>query len=198
MTDFQVFFIEGFEHITDFDGIDHIAFVCALTSIYLLSDWRKLLILITAFTIGHSITLALSSFNLLSFDRDIIEFLIPLTILLTAVYNLASTRSLMKENTSIRKQSAAYTLAAIFGLIHGLGFSSYLKSLFGKDENIVVQLLSFNLGLEAGQLIIVAVLLFISFIFVNTLKLKQITYVRVINSLVIILSVRMCIERFPF
>jgi hypothetical protein len=198
MTDFELFFVEGFQHITDIKGIDHIIFIAALTSLYLYSDWKKLLVLITAFTIGHSVTLALSSMNVMEFNRDTIEFLIPVTILVTALYNIIVSSTQLRNGKSTQPMQVVYAMALVFGLIHGLGFSSYLKSLFGRDENIIVRLLSFNLGLEIGQLIIVAVLLFISFIFVRLLKLQQLYYIILINSAVFVIAVRMCIERFPF
>jgi hypothetical protein len=193
MTDFEIFFSEGVKHITDLDGIDHILFIAALTIRFLLNDWKKLLILITAFTIGHSITLALSSFEIVQFPRAITEFLIALTILITAVVNMIKTND---RSPSSRK--LMYVMALFFGLIHGLGFSSYLRSMFGKDESIIVQLLSFNLGIEVGQLLIVGILLLISYIFVRLLKISQRDYVLVASGAVAALALQMCLERFPY
>lgn len=151
MSQFALYFQLGIEHILDILGYDHIMFVVALTAIYLLREWRRLLILVTAFTIGHSITLALATLRVVNFNSELIEFLIPVTIFITAISNLFkkdSYRSSAQINTN-------YVYALFFGLIHGLGFSNYLRSLLGSDKTIVPQLLAFNLGLEVGQIIIV-------------------------------------------
>lgn len=164
MSEFQLYFILGKDHILDYaNGYDHILFVVALCSLYLLRDWKKILILVTAFTIGHSITLALSTLNIVSVNAELIEFLIPLTIFITAFSNIFR----QEENQSTLSLQLNYGYAIFFGLIHGLGFSNYLKTLLGKDESIVTQLLAFNLGLEFGQIIIVAIFLIIAFILVD-------------------------------
>lgn len=164
MSEFQLYFILGKDHILDYaNGYDHILFVVALCAMYLVRDWKKILILVTAFTIGHSITLALSTLNIVSVNPELIEFLIPLTIFITAFSNIFR----QEENQSTLSLQLNYGYALFFGLIHGLGFSNYLKTLLGKDESIVTQLLAFNLGLEFGQIIIVAIFLTIAFILVD-------------------------------
>lgn len=164
MSEFQLYFILGKDHILDYaNGYDHILFVVALCAMYLLKDWKKVLILITAFTIGHSVTLALSTLNIVSVNPELIEFLIPLTIFITAFSNIFR----KEESHSTLSLQLNYGYALFFGLIHGLGFSNYLKTLLGKDESIVTQLLAFNLGLEFGQIIIVAIFLTIAFILVD-------------------------------
>ncbi|MDR6338317.1 uncharacterized protein YacL [Filimonas zeae] len=192
MSNFGLFFQTGIEHITDLNGIDHILFVTALCLRYAVSDWRKLLILVTAFTIGHSITLALSTLNILVFSRDWTEFLIAVTILITAISNLSN-----REHTVNRKMPLLYLLALVFGLIHGLGFSSLLKSMLGKDENIIVELLAFNLGLEVGQLCIVAVILFLSFIFIRILRRNKREVIVFVSGAIAALALQMMIERIP-
>lgn len=169
MSEFQLYFELGYQHILDIQGYDHILFVIALCTIYLASDWKRVLVLITAFTIGHSITLALSTLRVINYRSEIIEFLIPVTILITALSNIFK-----KERYSHkRKIQANYVLALFFGLIHGLGFSNYLRSLLGGDKSIISQLLAFNIGLEAGQIIIVAIFLTIGFIFVEILGISR-------------------------
>lgn len=164
MSEFQLYFVLGKDHILDYlNGYDHILFVIALCAMYLLKDWKKLLILVTAFTIGHSITLALSTLNIVTIRPELIEFLIPLTIFITAVSNIFR----QEENQTTFSLQLNYGYALFFGLIHGLGFSNYLKSILGKDESIFTQLLAFNLGLEFGQLIIVSIFLVIAFILVD-------------------------------
>src|SRR5262249_54497358 len=148
-------FQEGIHHITDLRGYDHILFVAALCLPYLLKDWRKVLILVTAFTIGHSLTLALSVYHKILVPTRWIEFLIPITILLTAAENLRV------KNFDFKHSNLRYASALVFGLIHGMGFSNYLRSMMGKEENILTQLLAFNIGLEVGQISIVLVVLFL-------------------------------------
>lgn len=192
MSDFGLFFQTGVEHITDLNGIDHILFVTALCLRYVSSDWKKLLILITAFTIGHSITLALSTLNIVWFSRNWTEFLIAVTIFITALSNLA-----VKENSNNRRMTPVYLLTLVFGLIHGLGFSSLLKSMLGKDQSIITELLAFNLGLEAGQLCIVAVMLILSFIFIRIMHFNKREFIVFVSGAIAVLALQMMIERFP-
>ena len=148
---FQLYFKLGFQHILDFQGFDHILFVLALCAVYVARDWKKILILITAFTIGHSLTLALATFDVVQIRSDVIEFLIPVTIALTALATLFKPKPTIGKGTQLN-----YLFAVFFGLVHGLGFSNYLKELLGKESSIWQPLLAFNLGLEVGQIVIVA------------------------------------------
>jgi hypothetical protein len=193
MNDFKLYFEIGYKHIADLSGLDHILFVMALCLRYQFADWRKLLILVTAFTIGHSITLALSVFNVVNYSMKWIEFLIPVTIVITAVSNLFVKKFVFKS-----KFPLIYFLALIFGLIHGLGFSSYLKSLLGSEKNVVWQLLAFNVGLEAGQILIVTAVLLISFIFVTILKCNRREYLLYATGGIFAIALQMAIERIPF
>ena len=163
MSEFRLYYGLGLDHILDVNGYDHILFVVVLCALYQSTDWRKVLILITAFTIGHSITLALATMRIITVNADLIEFLIPVTILFTAVSNLFTKEDRIAEGKIWRN----YMYAGFFGLIHGLGFSNYLRALLGKDEAIILQLFAFNVGLEVGQIIIVGLFLAISFIFVG-------------------------------
>lgn len=193
MSDFGIFFQTGIEHITDvLNGIDHVLFVTALCLRYAWNDWKKLLVLVTAFTIGHSITLALSTFNIIGFSRDWTEFLIAVTILVTALYNLFA-----KDAGKPTKQPVIYSLALLFGLIHGLGFSSMLKSMLGRDQNIVWQLFAFNLGLEIGQLLIVLVILLLSFIFVYILRINRRELLVFVSGGIAAIAIQMMVARIP-
>lgn len=180
MNEFQLYFGLGKEHILDPNGYDHILFVVALCALYQLSDWRHVLILVTAFTVGHSITLALATLNIISVQSEVVEFLIPLTIFITAVSNI------LKKGDSFGGRAARinYFYAAFFGLIHGLGFSNFLRSILGRDRSIVSQLLAFNLGLEFGQIIIVVLFLLAGFIFVDILNVSRRDWKLVISSAV--------------
>jgi hypothetical protein len=179
MSEFILYFGLGKDHILDYvNGYDHILFVVALCALYLAEDWRKILILVTAFTIGHSITLALSTLQIISVKTELIEFLIPLTIFITAFSNL-----FRKEDQITRRVvQTNYGYALFFGLIHGMGFSNYLKAILGKDTSIISQLLAFNLGLEFGQIIVVAIFLALGFISVDLAGVSRRDWKMVISS----------------
>jgi len=191
MQDFPLYFELGWQHILDWKGYDHILFVMVLCGTYLLSDWRKVLILVTAFTIGHSITLALSVFKIIHVKTDLIEFLIPVTILVTAASNILAGKSKPKG------LYLKYAFALFFGLIHGLGFSNYLNSLLGKSTNIVAELFAFNVGLEFGQIIIVLGILIFSFLLLNVLKVKKWDWTFFLSSAIFGISFIMAAERWP-
>jgi hypothetical protein len=181
MSEFQLYFVLGKDHILDYkNGYDHILFVIALCALYIGRDWKKILILVTAFTIGHSITLALSTLSIVNVKAELIEFLIPLTIFITAVSNLFKN----ENSISDRAMQMNYLYASFFGLIHGLGFSNYLKSILGRDESIVTQLFAFNLGLEFGQIIIVVLFMSVCFILVDLFGLNRRDWKMVISSAV--------------
>ena len=180
----------GFRHIIDWAGLDHILFIVALTLRYIWTDWKKLLVLITAFTIGHSITLALSTLEWVNFPIAWVETLIPITILITAFANLW-----VKSFNFNEKYPLIYFFALFFGLIHGLGFSYYLKSLLGKEQSILGPLFSFNIGLEVGQLLMVSVLLIISFIFVSLMKVQRKLYLQIGSVIAIGLALNMVFDR---
>ena len=180
----------GFRHIMDWEAWDHILFVLVLTIRYQWTDWKKLLVLITAFTIGHSITLALSTLNWVNFPTALVEFLIPVTIVFTAVSNY-----LVKTFDFRSKYPLIYFLALFFGLIHGLGFSTFLKSMLGKEESILAPLFTFNIGLELGQLLIVSIILIISFIFVSVLKVNRLRYVQIGSGIAMAFALSMVFDR---
>ena len=192
MGDFGFYLREGFYHITDWKGYDHILFVLALCLPYPAKNWRQVLILITAFTIGHSITLALSVFNRILISSSWIEFLIPVTILITALENVR------RNNTGQTQNRWRYGSALLFGLIHGMGFSNYLKSMLGKDESIITQLLAFNVGLELGQLLIVVAVFFVGFVFVQLLNIKRSSWTLFVSGGIFGISLIMALERLPF
>ena len=191
MHEFWMYVQIGFNHIANLSGMDHILFVAALCIRYQLPDWIKWLILVTAFTIGHSITLVLSVFNYLDFSTNWIEFFIPVTILITSISNM-----FVKKFSFNTKFPVIYFFALFFGLIHGLGFSFYLKSLLGISQNIAPALLAFNLGLEIGQILIVMAILVISFIFVMLLKAPRRDFILIVSGGILALSLQMAIERY--
>ena len=157
MTEFELYLRLGFEHISDLNGYDHILFVIALAAVYPLREWKHLLILVTAFTIGHSVTLALSTLGWMNVDADLIETLIPITIFITAALNIFERFAKDPEKAVQRDWRFKYGLAIGFGLIHGLGFSNYLRAILGGEQSLVLPLFSFNVGLEIGQLVILVI-----------------------------------------
>ena len=191
MQDFPLYFELGWQHILDWKGYDHILFVMVLCGIYTLGDWRKVLVLVTAFTIGHSITLALSVLKIITVKTDLIEFLIPVTIVITALSNIVS------KNAKGKGITFKYLLALFFGLIHGMGFSNYLNSLLGKSTNIVAELFAFNIGLEFGQVIIVVAVLLLSFILINIIRIKKWDWTFFLSSAIFGIAFIMAAERLP-
>jgi len=169
MSQFETYLRLGFQHISDINGYDHILFLIALCAVYRLYQWKRILILVTAFTIGHSVTLALSALKIILVPSAIIEFLIPVTIFLTAIFNVSKKEI---EDTSA-KVNLNYALALFFGLIHGMGFSNYFRALLGMESSIVQPLLAFNIGLELGQLLIVAIILAASVVALTFLRVAH-------------------------
>ncbi len=190
---FSLYLDLGFEHIADLNAYDHILFLIAISLVYTLKDWKKVLILATAFTIGHSITLALSTLKIIIIGSDLIEFLIPVTIFISAIASF----SFQPDSFSKKKHLFKYFSALFFGLIHGLGFSNYLKALLSEENDIVMPLFAFNVGLEAGQILIVILYLLIAFFIVRILKVPRRDYVLIVSGAIAGISLIMLIERFP-
>jgi uncharacterized membrane protein YfcA len=193
MEDFKLYFGIGTQHILTWEAMDHILFVAALCLRYQIKDWKKVVVLVTAFTIGHSITLVLSALQLVHVNTRWIEFLIPLTIVATAINNLLQRKQQVEHPSRL---PLIYFFALFFGLIHGLAFANSLLSLIGGD-NLVVPLLAFNLGIEAAQLLVVAIILAISFIFVQLMRVRRTWWVWGASTLVLLASLKMAFERWP-
>lgn len=191
MQDFLFYLKLGWEHIISLDALDHQLFVLVLVAVYTYNDWRKILVLVTAFTIGHSITLALSILDVIRIPGNWVEFLIPLTILLTAIDNILMRN---KQNNLMKMN---YYLALFFGLIHGMGFAKTARLMMAKEQNIVTPLLGFNIGLELGQVIVVVVILMIEFFLIKFFKLKKIHWILFASGITLLISLKLCIERFP-
>jgi hypothetical protein len=185
---FPTYFQLGFEHITDINGYDHMLFLLALCAAYVYSDWKKILVLVTAFTVGHSITLSLAVLNIIPVNSDWVEFLIPVTVVATAVKNLV----LKQEKAA----TAAYLMALGFGLIHGMGFSNYLRSLLG--DELLLPLFSFNLGIEVGQLLVVAAIFLIQFVLINAISGKHKHWNLAVSLVAGGISLLLAAQRTPF
>ncbi|WP_133274049.1 HupE/UreJ family protein [Hymenobacter radiodurans] len=180
MSVFSTYLQLGFFHIFNLQAYDHLVFLLALCAPYVLSDWRRVVALVTSFTVGHSITLALATLGFVQYSTTLIEVLIPVTILLTCVVNTSRAGRDFKRNQPI-VLTLPNALAAIFGLIHGLGFSSYLRELLGQNSRPVVELLAFNVGVELGQLLIVALILVLGFIVLRVFRAARRDWVLVVS-----------------
>ena len=172
MHPFEFYLKLGFEHIANLNGYDHILFLVVLCAVYQINQWRNILILVTAFTIGHSITLFIVSLDFFSIPSRIIKLLIPITILITSLQNVINIKQI--ENSS--RMGKNYFMALFFGLIHGMDFSNYFKALIMSPDEIVIPLLGFNIGIELGQLLIVLFIVLTSFIFLNIIKIKHLKW----------------------
>ena len=191
MTDFLFYLQLGWEHIISIDALDHQLFILALVAIFSFQDLKKVLILVTAFTLGHSFTLALSAFDVIRFPSNWVEFLISCTIVFTALDNLIFSKN---EDKLIKLN---YFLALIFGLIHGMGFANSVRMMLAKEQSIVIPLLGFNIGLEIGQIAVVIIVLSIFYILSTFLKLKKKHWVMLVSAPILIFSIKMALERIP-
>jgi hypothetical protein len=192
MQDLGFYFELGWHHIIAWNALDHLLFVLALSAIYLIGNWRQVLVLVTAFTIGHSLTLALSVYNIVRVDDKWVEFLIPCTIIVTAVLNL------LEKDYRPKSLRLNYFLALFFGLIHGLGFANYIRFMISKHESMGRSLFGFNIGLEAGQIVVVTSILFVSFLLVDKLGLKRRWWVWGLSIIALVTAFKMALERLPF
>ena len=190
MDDFTLYFKMGLHHVLDFSAYDHILFLIVLAVVFNFKQWRKVLWLVTLFTIGHSITLALSAFEIIKIKVAVIEFLIPLTIFITGLVNIITINKTAKGNENIN-----LLFALFFGLIHGLGFSNYFKMMVGREEDKLFPLIEFALGIEAAQIIIVLGILSIGTLILSVKKIKREYWILISSSIVILISIKMMFER---
>ncbi|HEX6849258.1 MAG TPA: HupE/UreJ family protein [Chitinophagaceae bacterium] len=191
MSDFSFYFRIGWQHIIGRDALDHQLFILALAAIYVIKDWRQVLILVTAFTIGHSVTLFLSVKEIITINSNWVEFLIPCTIIFTAITNL-----FLKKFTP-KTIRINYFLALFFGLIHGLGFANTIRLALASDQSLGWGLFGFNVGLEAGQIVVVLIILLISFIVLSVFKVNRREWVIFASACAFSNAIVTAIERWP-
>jgi len=200
-SEFAVYFRLGVEHIADIRGYDHILFIAALTVAYSLREWKRLLILVTAFTLGHSVTLALATIGAIRVNTTVIEVLIPVTILMTSVFNIAdsivATSSAEGATRARRHHKVLYGLAGGFGLIHGLGFSSFLRVVLGEEESIVVPLFAFNVGLEIGQMMIVTAIFVAGALVTKLMGMVRRDWLLIVSGATAGIAITLIIDRMP-
>ena len=191
MSEFWIYFQIGLRHVLDIKAYDHVLFLIALTVPYSCKDWKRVLILISIFTLGHTISLLLSVFGIIMIKAVFVEFLIPITILVTAFFNLFTAgKSSKKESISI-----IGFITLFFGIIHGLGFSNYFKSILtGSAKEKLIPTLEFALGIEAAQIIVVLIVLILSFAVQTIFRFSKRDWTLVMSSFVIGVVLPMIIE----
>ena len=170
----------GFKHVLDFNGYDHILFLIVLAVIFSFSQWKKVLLMITFFTVGHTFTLSLATYQIVTIKETVIEFLIPITILITAVVNILkfSINSPKREKTNL-------FFALFFGLIHGLGFSNFLRVTLGRSEDKLIPMLEFALGIELAQIVIVLSVLILGTVLIHFFRVSKRDWVVITSAIVI-------------
>lgn len=191
MSEFWIYFEKGFRHILDLSGYDHILFLMALTIPYAFKDWKKLLLLVTIFTVGHTLALLLSVFGIVIIKVNSIEFLIPITILIIAFFNLFTAGKSSKQESI----SVIGFLTLFFGIIHGLSFAGYFKTIVGgSSQSKLLPLSEFSLGIEASQIIVVLLVLILSYIVQTFFRFSKRDWTLVMSSFVIGVVLPMIIQ----
>ena len=181
MSDFWLYFQLGLEHVLDWNAYDHILFLIVLVVGYSFSSWKKVLWLVSIFTIGHTLALFLSAYEIVIVDTRYVELLIPITILITAIYNVVTAgKNIQKSNFNL-----LYITTVFFGLIHGLGFSTYFKMIAEGAGKKFWPLIEFALGIETAQVIVVLLVLILGFIMQNVLRFSRKDWIVVTSSIVI-------------
>ena len=192
MEGFLVYLRLGFDHIQDWAGYDHMLFLLALVTTASLASWRQLLILVTAFTVGHSITLAMATFDVFRLQASLVETLIPMTIVVTSLFNLTQLNTTRRATVRDR---LPYLLTLMFGLVHGLGFSNYLRAMLGVEENLFLPLLAFHVGLQVGQVIVVTGILIASTLIQNAIQIPRRYWIVFMSGCTFGISLLMALER---
>lgn len=190
MEDFILYLTLGLSHVLDWQAYDHIIFLIALAVIYNFNNWKKVISLVTLFTIGHTLTLGLAAYNIINLDIEIVEFLIPVTIFITALVNILTIDKVKRKASNIN-----LIFALIFGLIHGLGFSNYFRMLMDDTEAKIVPLIEFAVGIEIAQVIVVVSILALGYIAQNIFRVSKRDWILVLSSIVIGITIPMLLER---
>lgn len=191
MSDFLLYLKLGLTHVLDWQAYDHILFLIVLVAAYNFSNWKRIFILVSLFTIGHTVSLLLVNYSVVAISSKWVEFLIPVTILVAAFYNLLTSG----KNNRSEKVGLFYVITIFFGLIHGFGFATYYKMIAGGNE--ILPLLEFALGIELAQIIVVTIVLIFSFIFQSVLRFNKKDWVLVVSSIVIGLVIPMLQNNWP-
>ena len=192
MNEFWLYFKLGVTHVLDWKAHDHVLFLIVLVAAYNFTNWKRVLVLVTLFTVGHTVSLLLASYDIVTVSTDMVEFLIPMTIFIAALYNLLSSGKSNRPD----KLGLFYIITIFFGLIHGFGFAAYFKMI--NDDSSFLPLLEFALGIELAQIIVVLLVLIIAFVFQMLFRFKKRDWVLVISSIVIGMVFPMLVKNWPF
>jgi len=192
MNDFWLYFTLGFEHVLDWKAYDHVLFIVALCAAYSFTSWKRVFLLVTVFTVGHSTSLLLSNYDVVQVSARWIEFLIPVSIIATAVYNIIKAKTVASDE----KKNVLYLITLFFGLIHGFGFARYYNQI--NDEQELWPLLEFALGIETSQVIIVLLVLLVGLGFQSFVRINRRDWILVVSSIVLGMTLPMLIENWPF
>ncbi len=192
MDDFLFYLNIGWDHIIADFALDHLLFVVVLGVIFSLKEYKKLIVLITAFTIGHSITLVLSSLNLIQINSDWVEFFIPCTIAITAISNFIFINQPKKEIVS------HYIFALLFGLIHGLGFANAIKVMLFEEQDLVLPLLGFNVGIELAQILVIFIALLFLELIIKYINITKKIVILIVSAIILAVALYMMWDRFVF
>jgi hypothetical protein len=180
----------GINHVLDINAYDHVLFLIVLTIPYVFKDWKRVLLLVSMFTLGHTLSLVLAAYNVVSVNATVVEFLIPITIMVVALFNVFTAgKGAQKEKVGVLFLSTLF-----FGLIHGLGFAREFHMLLGDTDNKLVLLLEFALGIELAQVIIVFLVLFLAYIIQTIFRFSKRDWIMVISSIVVGLVIPMLLN----
>lgn len=180
----------GINHVLDINAYDHVLFLIVLTVPYLFKDWKRVFLLVSTFTLGHTLSLILATYGVVSVNGSLVEFLIPITILIVALFNVFTAgKGAQKEKVGVLFFSTLF-----FGLVHGLGFAREFQMMVGKSDNKIITLLEFALGIELAQIIIVFVVLFLGYIMQTVFRFSKRDWVMVISAVVVGLVIPMILN----
>ena len=177
----------GVNHVLDINAYDHVLFLIVLTIPYLFKDWKRVLLLVSVFTLGHTLSLVLAAYNVVRVNGELVEFLIPITILVVALFNVFTAgKGAQKEKIGVLFFSTLF-----FGLVHGLGFAREFKILVSGTDNKLITLLEFALGIELAQIIIVFIVLFLGYLIQTIFRFSKRDWIMVISAIVVGLVIPM-------
>lgn len=190
MYDFWFYCKLGINHVLDWGAYDHVLFLLALAAPFTFKQWKKVVVLATLFTVAHCISLGLSVYEVVVVDVQLVEFLIPITILVTALYNIVQALVFRGNYKGYLPEIAT----TFFGLIHGFGFSNYFKMLMTDEEDKIGPLLGFASGIEISQILIIFAILTLAYIFQEKLGMKQLVFTVVISGIIFLLTIPLLIK----
>jgi len=194
MDEFWIYLKLGFTHVLDVNAYDHVLYLIALVASYTFFQWKRVLWLVTIFTVGHTLSLVLAGYDILQVNMAWVEFLIPVSIILAAIYNL----TIAGRRNQFNKKVLLYIVTLFFGLVHGFGFSSYFQMLASKKDQILTMLIEFALGIELAQIIVVLFVLIISFIARRAFRVATRDWILVASSIVIGMALPILFEKWIF